>query len=163
VTTRRALMPPPPHGGDEQDWISWAESHPISELIGMRCLAAEPGHVTLRVEESGWPLNPNGAVHGGMVLAWADQCLGLASMTTASPGSMAATATLAAEFLRPAVPPLTYDVHVHRSGRTLMFISMDVSDADGRQCAKVTGTMATNGNTRFLSVTPEDTDAERAS
>jgi uncharacterized protein (TIGR00369 family) len=97
------------------------------------------------------------------VLAWADQCLGLASMTTASPGSMAATATLAAEFLRPAVPPLTYDVRVHRSGRTLMFISMDVFDADGRQCAKVTGTMATNGNTRFLSVTPDDTDAERAS
>jgi uncharacterized protein (TIGR00369 family) len=156
-------MPPPPHGGDEREWMAWAESHPISELIGLRCLTAEPGHVTVRVEESGWPLNPNGAVHGGMVLAWADQCLGLASMTTAAPGSMPATATLAAEFLRPAIPPLTYDVHVHRSGRTLVFISMDVHDAQGRRCAKVTGTMAADGNTRFLGAILEDADAERAS
>jgi uncharacterized protein (TIGR00369 family) len=163
VTTRRAVMPPPPHGGDEPDWIAWAESHPISELIGMRCLAAGPGRVTIRVQESGWPLNPNGAVHGGMVLAWADQCLGLASMTTATPGSMAATATLAAEFLRPAIPPLTYEVEVHRSGRTLIFISIDVFDVAGGLCAKVTGTMAADGNTRFLGTTPEDTDAERAS
>jgi len=163
VTTRRALMPPPPHGGDEQDWIAWAESHPISALIGMRCLAARPGQVTVRVEESGWPLNPNGAVHGGMVLAWADQCLGLASMTTATPGSMPATATLAAEFLRPAIPPLIYDVRVHRAGRTLIFITMDVSDIDGRQCAKVTGTMAADGNTRFLDAMQERSDAERAS
>jgi len=163
VTTRRAVMPPPPHGGDEPDWIAWAESHPISELIGMRCLAAGPGRVTIEVEESGWPLNPNGAVHGGMVLAWADQCLGLASMTTATPGSMPATATLAAEFLRPAIPPLTYDVLVHRSGRTLVFISMDVLDGEARLCAKVTGTMAADGNTRFLGATQEGTDAERAS
>lgn len=163
MPTRRALMPPPPHGGDEQDWIAWAEGHPISELIGLRCLAAAPGRVIVEVEASGWPLNPNGAVHGGMVLAWADQCLGLASMTTATPGSMAATATLAAEFMRPAIPPLTYDVHVHRSGRTLVFISMEVHAADGRVCAKVTGTMAANGNTRFLGATPEGTDVDRAS
>jgi uncharacterized protein (TIGR00369 family) len=157
-------MPPlPPHISHEPDWIAWAESHPISELIGMRCLAAEPGHITIRVEETGWPLNPNGAVHGGMVLAWADQCLGLASMTTAAPGTMPATATLAAEFLRPAAPPLTYDAHVHRSGRTLVFISMDVLDTQGRLCAKVTGTMATDGNTRFLGATQESTDVDRAS
>ncbi len=163
MTTRRAMPPLPPPIGDESEWIAWAESHPISELIGMRCLAAEPGHITIRVEGTGWPLNPNGAVHGGMVLAWADQCLGLASMTTAAPGTMPATATLAAEFLRPATPPLTYDVHVHRSGRTLVFISMDVLDTEGRLCAKASGTMATDGNTRFLGVTQESTDTDRAS
>lgn len=162
MTARRSTMPPPPHGHGERAWMAWVDSHPISELIGMRCLAAEPGHVRIRVEESGWPLNPNGAVHGGMVVAWADQCLGLASMTVSPPGSMPATATLAAEFVRPAIPPLTYDVRVHRAGRTLVFITMEVLDAGERLCAKVTGTMAADGNTRFLQLAEGVADVERA-
>jgi uncharacterized protein (TIGR00369 family) len=150
VTTTRALIAAAPHGGTASEWIHWAEAHPVAELIGLQVTHAEPGHVRLVVQESQWPLNPNGAVHGGMVLAWADHCFGIVAMTTAAPGVIPATATLTAEFVRPAIPPLTYDARVDRSGKTLMFISVEVLNAHGKLCAKVNGTMSADGASRFL-------------
>lgn len=145
---RRPPLPKPPTPGDTKAWTQWVETHPASTALKFECLEVEPGHLRIRVPSSWWPLNPNGAFHGGMVLACADQCLGLASMTSVAPGSVPATATLTAEFLRPAYAPLTYDVKVERAGRTLVFISMEIVDRENRLCAKATGTMATNGNTR---------------
>jgi uncharacterized protein (TIGR00369 family) len=146
------IMPPAPHGGEPAEWITWVENQHITDMIGMRCVQAEPGRVTIIVEASPWPLNPNGAVHGGLVLAWADHCFGMVGMTTAEPGQMPATATLTAEFVRPAIPPLTYEARVDRSGRTLTFISVNVHNALGGLCAKVSGTMSTDGNSRFLAL-----------
>lgn len=151
-------MPPAPQGGTPSEWIAWVEAQHIADLIGMRCVHAEPGQVTVIVEKSPWPLNPNGAVHGGLVLAWADHCFGLAGMSAAEPGRLPATATLTAEFLRPAVPPLTYEARVDRSGQTLAFISVDVYNCLDALCAKVSGTMSTDGNSRFLGeTTPDET------
>jgi uncharacterized protein (TIGR00369 family) len=118
--------------------------------MGLDCEMAEEGHVRAVLTDAHWPLNPNGAVHGGMVVAWADHCFGLVASTALSPGQVPATATLTAEFLRPALPPLTFDARVDRAGRSLAFISVDVYDKAERLCAKVVGTMSIDGTSRFL-------------
>lgn len=141
---------PPPHGGSPDDWRAWAEGLHASQVMGLSCELAEEGHVRVVLTESNWPLNPNGAVHGGMVAAWADQCFGLVGSTAVSEGHVPATATLTVEYLRPALPPLTFDARVDRTGRSLAFVSVDVFDRADRLCAKVLGTMSVDGTSRFL-------------
>jgi uncharacterized protein (TIGR00369 family) len=140
----------PPHGGSTAEWTDWAESLPVSRAMGLRCTKIEHGKVTVLLESVPWPLNPNGAVHGGMVLAWADHCLGLVGSTVVDPGSVPATATLTSEFLRPAVPPLTFEAEVDRCGKTTVFITVRVHDAKGRLSNKVSGTMSIDGTSRFV-------------
>lgn len=150
MATSISELVPPPYGGSEDDWRTWAANQSVSRVMGLACESAQPGHVRVVLTEAHWPLNPNGAVHGGMVTAWADHCFGLVASTALSPGQVPATATLTAEFLRPALPPLTFDARVDRSGRSLAFISVDVFDKAGRLCAKVVGTMSIDGTSRFL-------------
>jgi uncharacterized protein (TIGR00369 family) len=147
-----AELIPPPHGGSEDDWRAWAENQSVSRVMGLVCKSAQSGRVRVVLTDAYWPLNPNGAVHGGMVIAWADHCFGLVASTALSPGQVPATATLTAEFLRPALPPLSFDARVDRAGRSLAFISVDVYDKAERLCAKVVGTMSIDGTSRFLDV-----------
>lgn len=156
VKTTDMPMAQVPRDGAQTEWVRWLEDQPHSKLIGMRCTHIEPGRIEVRIDESSWPLNPNGGVHGGLVLAWADHCFGLVAMTVAAPGQLPATATLTAEFLRPALPPLTYEARVNRFGRTLAFITVEVLNTHGVLCAKVSGTMSTDGSSRFLGREDED-------
>jgi uncharacterized protein (TIGR00369 family) len=119
--------------------------------MGLKCKSAEHGKVTVVLESSSWPLNANGAVHGGMVIAWADHCFGLVASTTVDEGSVPATVTLTAEFVRPALPPLTFEARVDRTGKKMVFITVNVLDATGRLSTKVSGTMSIDGTSRFLS------------
>jgi uncharacterized protein (TIGR00369 family) len=96
----------------------------------------------LTLEESVLSLNPNGGVNGGLVCAAADQAMGVVALTALDPGSLPATATLHAEFLRPAFAPLTFRAAVSQRGRRLVFVSVDVEDSSGRLCVRFTGTMA---------------------
>jgi uncharacterized protein (TIGR00369 family) len=156
MPTETAELIPTPQDGSSEDWRAWAESLPASRAMGLSCVLVEPGHVRVVLTESNWPFNPNGAVHGGIVAAWADQCFGLVGSTVVSEGQVPATATLTVEYLRPALPPLTFDARVDRSGRSLAFISVDVVDRDGKLCAKVVGTMSVDGTSRFL---PQDSQS----
>jgi uncharacterized protein (TIGR00369 family) len=116
----------------------------------LKCTHVEPGKMTVVLDSSLWPLNPNGALHGGLVIACADQCFGLVAITALDETSVPATATLTAEFVRPAMPPLTFQARVDRAGRTMAFITVDVFDATGRLVTKVSGTMSIDGTSRFL-------------
>lgn len=140
----------PPYGGSTHDWIVWIESHAVSQALGLKCSSVDGGSVTVVLENSVFPLNPNGAVHGGLVIACADQCFGLVATTAISAGSVPATTTLTSEFLRPAVPPLTFEARVDRVGRTTAFITVDVLNATGKLATKVSGTMSIDGTSRFL-------------
>jgi len=139
-----------PWGGSMEEWIAWGERLPASRAMGLRCTVMEPGHAVVVMDASEWPLNPSGAVHGGLVLAWADHCFALAAMPTLPQGSTPATASLSAQFVRPALPPLTFDARVDRTGRSLVFLTVDVYDAHGRLATRVSGTMSTDGSSRFL-------------
>ncbi|MEJ8279454.1 PaaI family thioesterase [Pseudonocardia spirodelae] len=141
---------PVPHGGTSEDWVRWAESTGVSPQLGFECLDIGPGRARLRLTRSDWPLNPNGAVHGGLVTGWADQCFGIVAMTAVQEGQLPATATLTGEFLRAAHPPLVFDCSVDRVGRTLVFVSVEVTGRDGRTVARFRGTMAVDGSSRHL-------------
>ncbi|MFF2847630.1 PaaI family thioesterase [Streptomyces sp. NPDC058001] len=144
----------PPYGGDSQKWLDWADEQPASRAIGLRCLHIENGRAKIALERGPWPLNPNGAVHGGLVAACADHTMAIALLSTLEPGTMPATATLAVDFLRPALPPLTFEAVVDRRGRTMGFLTITVRDNDGRLAAKCHGTMPIDGSSRFLDDTP---------
>jgi uncharacterized protein (TIGR00369 family) len=113
-------------------------------FMGIRPSNVERGRAVVRLEHSIWPLNPNGSVHGGLVLAVADHVGGMASMTVMPPGEYCATATLTSQFLRPAILPLEFDATVTRSGRTLAFVDLDVTGGDGQMCTRLSGTWSLN-------------------
>jgi len=138
----RADQVPAPWGGSIEEWIAWGERLPASRAMGLRCHSMEPGHAVVVMDASEWPLNPSGAVQGGLVLAWADHCFALVAMPTLPSGAAPATASLSAQFVRPAMPPLTFDTRVDRTGRTIVFLTVDVYDVRGRLATKVSGTMA---------------------
>jgi uncharacterized protein (TIGR00369 family) len=137
-----AAKPTPPPPGAWAQWIEWADGLPNLSELGLRCERVEAGETVLRLERSLLSLNPNGGVNGGLICAAADQAMGVVALTALEPGSLPATATLNAEFLRPAFAPLTFRAAVSQRGRRLVFVSVDVDDASGRLCVRFTGTMA---------------------
>jgi uncharacterized protein (TIGR00369 family) len=138
-----AQAPPVAAGGETwAPWVAWANGVPSFRDSGLRCLSVESGGAVLTLAQSPWSPNPNGAVNGGLVIAAADQCMGLVALTTLDPGALPATATLHAEFLRPAFAPLTFRASVAQRGNRLVFVSVDVENATGRLCVRCTGTMA---------------------
>jgi uncharacterized protein (TIGR00369 family) len=132
----------PPWGQRWNEWVQWANALPNLSEINLHCLEIDAGRAELTLSESLRTLNPGGAVNGGLVLDAADQCAGVVALTAMPPGSLPATATLNAPYLRPAFPPLRFHATVSQSGRRLVFVSVDVHDRDGRTCVRVTGTMA---------------------
>jgi uncharacterized protein (TIGR00369 family) len=128
-------------------WSDWADNLPASRAMGVRCRSVEPGHVTMSIDESVWPLNPNGALHGGLVVAAADHCMGIAAMTVQAEGRFTATASLTTDFHLPAFPPVTLEAKVARNGRALTFVELSAFDASGRRCGGATGVWAVNGTT----------------
>ena len=97
-----------------------------------------------------WFINPNGAVNGGIVIACADHAFGVVASTLLDPERMPATATFTSDFLRPAIPPITFEAVVDRMGRTMAFISVCVTDRAGKICNEVRGTMVVDGSSRTL-------------
>jgi uncharacterized protein (TIGR00369 family) len=129
-------------GGTWAHWVEWANGLPNFSEIGLKCVDVQTGSVAATLAGSGWTPNPNGAVNGGLVVAAADQCMGVVALTTLEPGALPATATLNAEFLRPAFAPLTLRASVAQRGKRLVFVNVDVEDNRGRLCVRCSGTMA---------------------
>jgi uncharacterized protein (TIGR00369 family) len=144
------VEPAAPYGGTADQWREYSDALPVSVEMGLRCTEVERGRAVFAVEGSCWPLNPSGAVHGGLVAAIADQCLGMAALTVLADGQQPATATMTTEFQRPARAPLTVEAEVTKAGRTLVFVSVLVRDAAGRVCTRVTGTAVVDGTSRHL-------------
>jgi len=141
VNEVQPLLPLPQ---DKADWVAWANDLPASQAMGMRALECVPGRAKAVLEHSVWPLNPNGSVHGGLLLGVSDHLGGCVAMTMMPSGEYCATATLTMQFMSPAVLPLTFEAVVTRSGRTLAFVDLAVTSSDGRRCATVVGSWSMN-------------------
>jgi uncharacterized protein (TIGR00369 family) len=100
-------------------------------------------------------------VHGGIVIACADQAFGAVASTVLQAGVVPATSTFTSDFLRPAFPPLTFDAVVDRVGRTLAFVSVTVRDRTGKVCNEVRGTLVVDGSSRLP--TQSEPDGEQGS
>lgn len=129
-------------GGGWTRWVEWANRLPNFAEIGLKIVDVGAGTAVATLSDPQWTPNPNGAVNGGLVVAAADQCMGLVALTTLERGALPATATLHAEFLRPAFPMLTFRASVAQRGRRLVFVNVDVEDLEGRLCVRCSGTMA---------------------
>jgi uncharacterized protein (TIGR00369 family) len=137
---------PPPPGAAERDFVEWANALPMTRELKIICTSLSPELGTFTVDEVPlWP-NPNGAVHGGLVAAIADQCLGVVSVANAPREHMSVTASLHGQFHRPAIPPLAIRVRRVTAGRRLIFVECEIDDARGTRCGTFQATMVVGGN-----------------
>jgi uncharacterized protein (TIGR00369 family) len=89
---------------------------------------------------------PTGTIHGGHIAAVADSVCSLAAITTLDKtGMTAGTLTLSLEFYRYTYPGmLTYKARVSHRGRRTIFVSCEVTDAEGRGVANARASLSVN-------------------
>jgi len=141
-----------PHGGGEDAWRRYAERQPLFDAYAVRCTAIEPGRAVFVLGESPIRLNPNGAVHGGVVAALADGAVGTVFVRSVEPGLLPATASLTVDYHRPAFPPLTFEATLAAQGRTLAFCDVSITDSEGRIAGRARAVIAV----KEMSVDPPD-------
>lgn len=142
ATADEAPLDPPSDPPGSRSWIDRADTLPASRAIGVRCLAMQPREVSMTVATSVWPLNPNGALHGGLLFAAIDHCMGVTAVTAQTPGHVAVTASLTVDYYAPAQVPVTLVARVARRARAVTFVELTAAGADGKTCARATGIWA---------------------
>jgi len=111
------------------------------ELLGIRPLHAEPGHVRFEFRASEQFLNPAGAVQGGFLTAMLDDTMGPAALSALGPGHTVPTLELKVNFLRPAgVGRLVADGRVIHMGRSVAFLEGSLRDEEDNLVATSTAT-----------------------
>jgi uncharacterized protein (TIGR00369 family) len=136
---------PAPEGAAEDDLTAWIDDLPMSGGLGIVCRSLNTEAGVFTVARAPVVANPNGAVHGGMVAALADHCMGAVAMLNSPRDRLAVTAALHGQYHRPALPELTVRVRLLSAGRTLVFVECDVEGAHGRRCSTFQATMAVGG------------------
>jgi uncharacterized protein (TIGR00369 family) len=141
---------PPPVGAPEQEFVDWANGLPMASELNIVCRSLSLAEAVFTVDKVPLAANPNGAVHGGIVSAMADQCLGAVSVANAPRDRMSVTASLHGQFHRPAIPAFEIRARLISAGRKLIFVECDVVDSRERRCATFQATMAVGGAERRL-------------
>lgn len=112
-----------------------------AELLGMRPLHVEPGHVRLEFRATEQFLNPAGVVQGGFITAMLDETMGPTALSALGPGHGVPTLELKVSFLQPVHPgTLVTDGHIVHRGRNVVFTEATLSDEQGKLLAKASGT-----------------------
>jgi molybdopterin converting factor subunit 1 len=111
------------------------------DLLGMRPLHAEPGHVRMEFHATEEFLNPAGIVQGGFLTAMLDDTMGPAAIAQLGPGHFTPTLELKVSFLRPARPGrLVCDGRVVHMGKSVAFLEGSLADDEGNVVATATAT-----------------------
>lgn len=132
---------------------AWADGQVFSQAFGVVCRDASWGETVMDLATSPLMLNPNGAVHGGIVAAVIDHAMGATALTVLPAGSAAVTSTLSVSYMAPAILPLEFRTRVLRKASRLLF--MDVTVHSGGTVVDVaTGTMVP-----ITSYAPDSVDA----
>ena len=131
-----------PESRTPEAWRRWAGGMPITGALNIEIGEIGDGRLLATVAESALPLNPNGSLHGGTLLAIADQCMGLVAIPAIDPGFVVVSAGVHVSFHRPAMPPLTIRGRVLSIGKTLVQTEIELYDKRDRLCTSAYGTMA---------------------
>ena len=111
------------------------------ELLGMRPLHVEPGHMRFEFTATDQLLNPAGVVQGGFLTAMLDETMGPAALAQLGPGHFIPTLELKTSFLRPAGPGrLVADGSVVHMGKSVAFLEGSLADEEGNVVATATAT-----------------------
>jgi 1,4-dihydroxy-2-naphthoyl-CoA hydrolase len=117
---------------------------PFQKLLGIELLEAGPELVRGRLAWSPERCTAGGLMHGGAIMALADNCGGVCAFLNLPEGAQA-TATIESKtnFLRAvrdgAVTSTTKPLH---KGRTMIVLETELRDEGGKLAAKVTQTQA---------------------
>jgi molybdopterin converting factor subunit 1 len=112
-----------------------------AELLGVRPLHAEPGHVRFEFHATELFLNPAGAIQGGFLTVMLDETMGPAALSALGPGHTVPTLELKVSFLRPGrVGRLVADARVVHKGRSVVFLEGKLTDDEGNLIATSTAT-----------------------
>jgi uncharacterized protein (TIGR00369 family) len=117
---------------------------PITALMSMRLVEAEPGRVVWEALPGEEHYNPIGTVHAGFATTLLDSTMGTAFVSTAEAGTHWTTLELKANFTR-AITADTGTVRcigsVVHPGRTVVTTEARLEDAEGRLLAHATSTI----------------------
>ena len=117
---------------------------PISALMSMKLLEAEPGRVVWEAVPGEEHYNPIGSVHAGFATTLLDSAMGTAFVTLAEAGTRWTTLELKANFTRTITagtgPVRCVGTVVHR-GRTVVTTEARIEDDGGRLLAHGTSTI----------------------
>ncbi|MFI5623309.1 PaaI family thioesterase [Nocardioides sp. NPDC051685] len=142
MNTTTQIRAIPRHEATDEEWRAWADAYPAFASAGLRCVTMGPTTATFAFDGTPFPLNPNGAVNGGIVALAVDQIMGVMGARIAPTGSMPVTAALTVHYHAPAIEPLRMEATALHGGRTIQTIEVVVTDARGRRCSTATGTMS---------------------
>ncbi|ARE40508.1 thioesterase family protein [Rhodovulum sp. P5] len=126
---------------DRIDQIAAAQP-PFARLLGLRILSATPDRVEAALEVTEALTNRNGTLHGGAVMALADNLGGTATFLNIGEGEGTATMESKTNFFRPVRlgdTALAETTPLHR-GRTTMVWQTKITRGDGKLAALVTQT-----------------------
>ena len=117
---------------------------PISGLIDMKLVAAQPGRVefTCLPDESSY--NPIGSVHGGLVCTLLDSVAGCALQSTLPQGRGYTSVEIKVSYLKPVRPTsglLTAVGTLVKGGSRVAFTEGNVTEASGGVVATATSTL----------------------
>ncbi|MFJ9390449.1 PaaI family thioesterase [Nocardioides sp. NPDC101246] len=138
--TRMAAIPA--HEDPDVAWRDWVNSYPTFLASGLRCVEMGERKARFGLDETLFPLNPNGAVNGGVVALAVDQAMGALSARVTPTGATPVTANLQVQYHAPAFPEITMDAVAIGGGNVIQAIEVIVRNAKGQRCCTAMGTMA---------------------
>ncbi|MBD3763423.1 MAG: PaaI family thioesterase [Rhodobacterales bacterium] len=119
-----------------------ADQPPLARLLGLRLVSATPDRVVAELTARPDLLNRNGMLHGGAIMALADNLGGTATFLNLAPGEGTTTIESKTNFFRavPAGVTLTAVTTPLHRGRTTQVWQTALTLPDGRLAAQVTQT-----------------------
>ena len=117
---------------------------PVAELVGLRLVSVEPGHVVMEMDAERRHANPMGTVHGGILCDLADAAMGMAYASSLDEGETFTTLELKINFLKPVwTGRLVATGRLVKGGRTVGLTECDVVDDKERLVARASSTLMT--------------------
>ncbi|MFN0146137.1 MAG: PaaI family thioesterase, partial [Dehalococcoidia bacterium] len=117
----------------------WFEEFPLHRQLGLKLLETSPGYAKCVMETSAFTLGGvGGSVHGGILACLVDIVMLAALSGQFKAGEQpAGTADLNITYLRPALGAKIFaEGKVLKKGRQIAVVEVEISDAEGRLCAK---------------------------
>jgi uncharacterized protein (TIGR00369 family) len=114
--------------------------------VGLRVVDVSPGRIELAWRPPVRLTNPAGIVHGGYIAIALDDAAGLSCVSMAERFRPMLTMDLRIDFIRPAMPDVTYRAlgEVVHPGKTRMLADARLVAPDGKIVARASGAFTTN-------------------
>ena len=115
------------------------DAHPYHKMLGITLVVSKPGYgkIVLKKDEK-TPTGIGGSVHGGVLASMVDIAMLVAMFAEMREGEVpAGTAELSITYLRQAQGDHIFaTAQVIKRGRQLSSVEVDISDDEGRLCAR---------------------------